>query len=96
MKLLAISLKLEDVNFFLKCCHHFDDSSTYDGLYNMRMLHYPPIADSEVIKPGTVRCGEHSDYGLLTLLFQDDVDGLEVNCSDKRICRERIDFYFFA
>ena len=31
------------------------------------------------IKPGQIRCGEHSDYGSLTLLFQDDVGGLEVN-----------------
>lgn len=31
------------------------------------------------IKEGQVRCGEHSDYGTLTLLFQDLVGGLEVN-----------------
>lgn len=30
------------------------------------------------IKEGQVRCGEHSDYGTLTLLFQDLVGGLEV------------------
>ena len=28
--------------------------------------------------PGTTRCGEHSDYGSLTFLFQDDLGGLEV------------------
>ena len=27
---------------------------------------------------GTTRCGEHSDYGSLTFLFQDDLGGLEV------------------
>jgi len=29
--------------------------------------------------PNTVRCGEHSDYGSITLLFQDDAGGLEVD-----------------
>lgn len=33
------------------------------------------------VKPGQVRCGEHSDYGSITLLFQDDVGGLEVSLS---------------
>jgi isopenicillin N synthase-like dioxygenase len=26
-----------------------------------------------------IRCGEHTDYGSMTLLFQDDVGGLEVS-----------------
>ena len=30
------------------------------------------------IAAGTTRCGEHSDYGSLTFLFQDDLGGLEV------------------
>ena len=30
------------------------------------------------VKPNQIRCGEHSDYGSITLLFQDDVGGLEV------------------
>jgi hypothetical protein len=36
---------------------------------------------STEIKEGQVRCGEHSDYGTLTLLFQDLIGGLEVNMS---------------
>jgi len=44
--------------------------------YTLRLLHYPPL---EVVpKPGQIRAGAHSDYGTLTLLFQDDVGGLEV------------------
>ena len=31
------------------------------------------------VKPNQIRCGEHSDYGSITLLFQDDVGGLEVS-----------------
>ncbi|MEM9768070.1 MAG: 2-oxoglutarate and iron-dependent oxygenase domain-containing protein [Cyanobacteria bacterium P01_D01_bin.71] len=44
--------------------------------YTLRLLHYPPL--TEPIKPGQIRAGAHSDYGTLTLLFQDDVGGLEV------------------
>jgi len=29
-----------------------------------------------------VRCGEHADYGTLTLLIQDEVGGLEVKASN--------------
>ncbi|MBD1995835.1 isopenicillin N synthase family oxygenase [Leptolyngbya sp. FACHB-541] len=44
--------------------------------YTLRLLHYPPLATSP--KPGQIRAGAHSDYGTLTLLFQDNVGGLEV------------------
>ena len=36
------------------------------------------ITDPTQIKPGQIRCGEHTDYGAITLLIQDDVGGLEV------------------
>jgi len=36
------------------------------------------ITDPSQIKPGQIRCGEHTDYGGITLLIQDDVGGLEV------------------
>jgi len=32
--------------------------------------------------PGSIRCGEHADYGTITLLLQDDVGGLEVKAVD--------------
>ncbi|MEA5447649.1 2-oxoglutarate and iron-dependent oxygenase domain-containing protein [Leptolyngbya sp. CCNP1308] len=44
--------------------------------YTLRLLHYPPL--NSLPKPGQIRAGAHSDYGTLTLLFQDDVGGLEV------------------
>lgn len=44
--------------------------------FTLRLLHYPPLQGSP--KPGQIRAGAHSDYGTLTLLFQDDVGGLEV------------------
>ena len=36
------------------------------------------ITDPSQIKPGQIRCGEHTDYGGITLLIQDDAGGLEV------------------
>lgn len=78
LKLLAMSLKLDDVDFFLKQCQHLDDSTMKKGLYSMRALHYPPLQLEDAEIEGAVRLGEHSDYGFLTLLFQDDTGGLEV------------------
>jgi isopenicillin N synthase-like dioxygenase len=44
--------------------------------HTLRLLHYPPLQKSP--QPGQVRAGEHSDYGSITLLFQDNIGGLEV------------------
>ena len=44
----------------------------------LRLLNYPSISEDSAIKPGQIRCGEHTDYGSITLLFQDDMPGLEV------------------
>ncbi len=50
--------------------------------YTLRLLHYPPL--DALPKPGQIRAGAHSDYGTLTLLFQDGVGGLEVQTADGR------------
>ena len=47
----------------------------------MRVLYYPPLPPSSEIKPGQLRCGEHVDYGSVTLLFQDPNGGLQVSSS---------------
>ena len=60
------------------------DPSFFDGYVDvgdntLRLLHYPAVS-REVFKinPGQVRAGEHSDYGSITLLFQDSRGGLQV------------------
>lgn len=58
---------------------HFFDEFVSDGDNNLRLLHYPPV-HKDVFKknPEQVRAGEHSDYGSVTLLFQDQHGGLQV------------------
>lgn len=63
----ALALQLPE-SFF--CDNHNQQNHT------LRLLHYPPLNQSP--KPGQVRAGEHTDYGSFTLLFQDEVEGLEI------------------
>lgn len=58
----------------------FDDKHT--GLtQTLRFLHYPP---SKQPQTGQLGAGAHTDYGTLTLLFQDNAGGLEVKDADGR------------
>jgi polar amino acid transport system ATP-binding protein len=52
---------------------HFARALTREPLCLFRIFHYPPPA-----QPDGWGVGEHTDYGLLTLLKQDDCGGLEV------------------
>jgi isopenicillin N synthase-like dioxygenase len=44
--------------------------------YTMRLLRYPAVQGA--VKDGQARCGEHTDWGTITLLFQDKQAGLEL------------------
>ena len=44
----------------------------------IRMNHYPPTSIEEIKNGRVRRSGAHTDYGVLTLLFQDHNGGLEV------------------
>lgn len=70
----AFALALEVPEYFFTTRHNQKN-------HTLRLLHYPPLETSP--KPGQVRAGEHSDYGSLTLLFQDTVGGLEVQTTSK-------------
>lgn len=62
---LAISLGLTET--------YFADHGTREPLTLFRIFNYPPTTDAN-----QWGVGEHSDYGLLTILLQDDAGGLEV------------------
>jgi isopenicillin N synthase-like dioxygenase len=76
--LLAIAhgLEMKDVKFFDRC-HNL--MSVPSGTM-LRLLMYPPLPEG--IKADQVRLGEHSDYGSITLLFQDSIGGLQVKTRD--------------
>lgn len=76
LKTLAISLEMEDEEFFINSSQNIDDPTT-PSYSAYRTIYYPPVGDD--VAPNTVRCAQHSDYGILTILFQDDIGGLEVN-----------------
>lgn len=67
MRGIALSLGLE--------ASYFHDRYTADPLILFRIFHYPPLGSGEAHRWSV---GEHTDYGLLTILRQDDVGGLEV------------------
>ncbi|KAI9860488.1 MAG: hypothetical protein M1813_006147 [Trichoglossum hirsutum] len=48
------------------------------SLFQLRLLHYPSISLHSLKHNEKTRISPHSDFGTLTLLFQDTVGGLEV------------------
>ncbi|XP_071520194.1 uncharacterized protein [Panulirus ornatus] len=46
------------------------------SMTSLRVQHYPPVPDD--VSEDAIRCGAHTDYGTITLLFQDDMGGLQV------------------
>ena len=49
-----------------------------ENLFQLRLLHYPSLPASELDNNKRSRITAHSDFGSLTLLFQDGVGGLEI------------------
>lgn len=66
MRGIALSLGLE--------ADYFYDHYTNNPTILFRIFHYPPVAESSP----DWGVGEHTDYGLLTLLAQDDNGGLQI------------------
>ncbi len=71
MRAIALGLGLPDT--------WFEDGITSDPTVLFRIFHYPPVCDDADDSWGV---GEHTDYGLLTLLAQDRHGGLQVKALD--------------
>ncbi|KAI9513323.1 Clavaminate synthase-like protein [Russula earlei] len=69
MRAIALGLDLDE---------KFFDDKINEQYHNLRLLSYPAIKTSLLKKEGQARAGAHSDYGSLTLLFQDNIGGLQV------------------
>ncbi|KAB7497291.1 1-aminocyclopropane-1-carboxylate oxidase [Armadillidium nasatum] len=76
LRCLEVGLELPNGTLMDK---HENPFSSLNGTL-LRILHYPPIPENA--KDGLIRCGAHTDYGTFTLLFQDDIGGLEVKRRD--------------
>lgn len=57
---------------------YFADRYTRDPFILFRVFNYPPQPPSAASVEDDWGVGEHTDYGLLTILKQDDVGGLEI------------------
>ncbi|XP_071115189.1 uncharacterized protein [Haliotis cracherodii] len=75
LDVISLCIGLSDRNF-LRNCHQSFGSKKSPG--TLRSLYYPILPAGASVKPGQLRCGEHSDYGTVTLLFQDQCGGLEI------------------
>ncbi|CAN9498877.1 unnamed protein product [Ophioblennius macclurei] len=72
LRVMAIALDLDPDVFLSK--HRL--IGTAENGTTLRSLFYPPV-NSRTVKQDQLRCGEHSDYGSITLLFQSS-QGLQV------------------
>lgn len=71
MSAMALGVGLDDENHFVPA---------HPGHNNqLRLLHYPPVPAANIESQTSTRMGAHSDWGSITMLFQDDCGGLQVN-----------------
>ncbi|KUJ19572.1 Clavaminate synthase-like protein [Mollisia scopiformis] len=69
LRCIEIGLELKPDTFVSRCSANTSE---------LRLTHYP-ACDAETIRSGKAnRISEHTDFGTLTLLFQDNVGGLEI------------------
>lgn len=75
MRAMAMGLGLDE--------NYFVDKYISDPFWVIRIIGYPPLATSEGNQEVGISCGEHTDYGCLTILNQDSTRGaLQVQQKD--------------
>ncbi|KAI5857294.1 thymine dioxygenase [Durotheca rogersii] len=70
LRALALGIGIEDEDFFL--------SFHSGGNNQLRLLHYPPVEVERLSSNVVARMPAHSDWGTITMLFQDECGGLQV------------------
>ncbi|CAG8983073.1 hypothetical protein HYALB_00006101 [Hymenoscyphus albidus] len=70
LKAIGTGMHSKDPEFLLK--YHSGHNN------QLRLLHYPPIPAAQLESEASARMPAHSDWGSITMLFQDDCGGLEV------------------
>ena len=68
----CLSLALGKEMGFLSGLHRgaLSEYGEVPNLTTLRVNHYPPVPARLASRPGVVRCGQHTDYGTITLLSQ--------------------------
>ena len=75
LALLNIAYGVSPPDYFTHVHQHIGNIEK--NISTLRTLYYPAINHDKQFD--RVRCSEHTDYGTLTLLFQDETGGLEVS-----------------
>jgi isopenicillin N synthase-like dioxygenase len=70
LRAMALGIGLEDPEYLIK--YHSGHNN------QLRLLHYPPVPAAELERQAVARMPAHSDWGSVTMLFQDSCGGLEV------------------
>ncbi|KAL3464764.1 hypothetical protein BJX64DRAFT_254289 [Aspergillus heterothallicus] len=70
LQAIALGLNLEDIDH-LTTKHGGNDNQ-------LRLLHYLPVPTEDLRTERVSRCAAHTDWSSITMLFQDDCGGLEV------------------
>ena len=70
LRAMALGIGLDDLHFF----EQFHSGNNCQ----LRLLHYPPVPAADIESKKVERMPAHSDWSTITMLFQDDCGGLEV------------------
>jgi len=81
LKGLGLALRLEDPDYLLKIHKNLNDDKVVSKS-TIRTLYYPALPDGVEIPSNGIRCREHTDYGTITMIYQDAVGGLEMKHDD--------------
>ena len=83
LKMIGAGLNLNNPDLFYETHDFFkvNKPPSSKSMTVFRINHYPKL-NANQLKEDQVLCGEHADFGTITLLIQDHVPGLEVQMTD--------------